>query len=110
MSRGGPPGRTAAERHSQHTGTCQNPASMGRGASVELCPEDEAFVERLWQEAKAAGRPVSRRFIRQRLIAGQTDWDFGGYVLTYLTRHGSRPVDGPVGERVASRLTSRRVA
>lgn len=104
MSRGGPPGRTAAERYGTRV-TSQTPPSMG-----QLCPEDETFVERLWQEAKAAGRPVSRRFIRQRLIAGQTDWDFGGHVLTYLTRHGSHPVDGTVGERVASRLTTRRVA
>lgn len=32
------------------------------------------------------------------------DFDFGGHVLTRLTRGGSKPVDNAVGERVASRL------
>lgn len=78
----------------------QTPPSMGG-----VCPEDEAYIDRLWQEAKDAGQPVSRRFIRQKLANGQTDWDFGGHVLTYLTRQGSRPVDRAVGERVARRLS-----
>ena len=89
-------------RTSTNTGTDQTPPSMGRS-----CPEDEAYIDQLWQEAKDAGQPVSRRFIRQKLMNGQTDWDFGGHVLTYLTRQGSRPVDRAVGERVVRRLAGR---
>ena len=41
-----------------------------------------------------------------RLVANaDADFDFGSAVLTYMTRHGSRPVDLAVGERVAWRLT-----
>ena len=75
------------------------PQTMG-----QPCPD----VERVWTECQAAGVPVSRRYLRGLyslyLENAQTDWDFGGWVLTYLTRSGSRPVDGAVGERVASGL------
>ena len=40
--------------------------------------------------------------------SAQTDYDFGGVVLTYLTRRGSVPVDIHVGERVARRLVASR--
>lgn len=95
MSRCGPPGRTAAERNSSHTGTEQTPPSID-GA----CPDEDAYVEQVWAEARAAGHPVSRRYIRQQLASAQARYDsdvadreFGGIVLTYLNHHGSVPVD-----------------
>ncbi len=54
----------------------------------------------MWVEARAAGHPVSRRYIRQQLAGAQARYDsaeadreFGGIVLTYLNHHGSVPVD-----------------
>lgn len=48
------------------------------------------------------------RIYWQAIENGQTDWDFGGYVLTYLRKRGevqrSVGVDISVGERVARRL------
>lgn len=96
MSRCGPPGRTAGDRD----------ASRGQvGLSMaDLCPEEVAVLA----DIKAAGKYISPSRLHGMYVRfienGQTDWDFGGYVLTYLTRHGSRPVDGAVGERVARRL------
>ena len=93
--RAGPAGRTAAERNSSHTGTEQTPPSID-GA----CPDEDAYVEQVWAEARAAGHPVSRRYIRQQLASAQARYDsdvadreFGGIVLTYLDHHGSVPVD-----------------
>lgn len=117
MSRSGPPGRTAQERSTHLTrAQDQNPAEHGTGAPVDrLLPDDEAEIERQWQEAKAAGTPVSRRYLRERLrrefARAEDHWD-GGAVLTYI-RHGggvsrSVPVD-PMAEQIASRLP-RRVA
>ena len=78
--------------------------------SIGSVRPDEAVIEQVWTEAMAAGVPVSRRWLRRRYVAhvanGQADWDFGGAVLTYLTRRGeSRAVDAAVGEQVAYRLT-----
>lgn len=74
---------------------------------AESCPDEDAYVEAVWLEARESGHPVSRRFIRQQLTAAQRRYDnalAGGPVLTYLTRRGSVPVDQQVGERVARRL------
>lgn len=74
----------------------------------QACPDP---VTAVYNDLRALGVYVRPRDLR-RLYAyfmenAQTDWDFGGYVLTYLTRRGeisrSVPAD-PVGERVASRL------
>lgn len=97
MSRSGPAGRTSKDRDASRT---QVGPSMG-----ELCADEIAVLEAV----KASGRYISpgrlhamyERFIEH----AQSDWDFGGHVLTYLTRQGSRPVDQAVGERVARRLS-----
>lgn len=72
-----------------------------------LCPDDEAEIERQWRQAMDEGHPVSRRYLRNKLRAefgrAADHWE-GGAVLTYLTRHGSVPVDRAVGELVAGRL------
>ena len=72
-----------------------------------LCPDDEAEIERQWREAMDEGHPVSRRYLRNKLrreFGRAADHWEGGAVLTYLTRHGSVPVDRAVGELVAGRL------
>lgn len=106
MSRSGPPGRTAAERSSLDTGTSQTPPGIA-AARPDLGPEAEAWIEDRHAEALAAGTPVSRRFLRQRLLREwrrELDPEPHSSVLTYLTRHGSVPVDSQVGERVTSHL------
>lgn len=85
--RAGPSGHTAAERTETRV-LAQTPPSMG-----ESRPDEDAYVEQVWAEMKAAGTPVSRRHIRQQLANAQADYDFGGIVLTYLSRRRSVPVD-----------------
>lgn len=93
------------EDRSQDTGTCQNPASMGRGApAIDLGAEAEAWVEDQWSALQAAGTPASRAYLRKQLVRrwereANTPW------LTYQRKGGevsrSVPVDAAVGELVA---------
>lgn len=76
------------------------PPSIG-----SACPDTDAAIEEIWAACVAAGTPTSRRRLRhlysRYLENAQAEWDFGGYVLTYLSRRGeSVPVDATVGERV----------
>jgi len=116
VSRCGPRGHDATERHSTNTGTDQTPPSI---AEARLDDEAEAWIDQQWQQMKDAGHPVSKRYLRQKLIAewkrelaaeaverGEVENPM--HVLTYLTRSGSRPVDLAVGERVARRLVGAR--
>lgn len=81
-----------------------------------LLPGDEAEIERQWREARDAGTPVSRRFLRERLrrefARAEDHWD-GGAFLTFVRRGGevtrSVPVD-PMAEQIAARLPSRRAS
>ena len=88
------------------TGTDQTPLSID---DARLDADAEAWIEQRWQELRAAGCPVSRRTIRSRLLAEwarELDPEPATAALTYMTRHGSRPVDAAVGERVAARLSA----
>lgn len=102
MSRCGPRAQTT----DTNTGTDQTPPSM---APARLDDEAEAWIDDQWQQMKDAGHPVSKRYLRQKLVA---EWareladESPSPVLTYLTRHGSVPVDTRVGEFVAGRLAS----
>ena len=65
----------------------------------------------VWAVALDLGLNTRARSVRkmqalyERLMEGaMADFDFGAVVLTYLTRHGSRPVDVAVGERATRRL------
>ena len=57
-------------------------------------------------------RPSKQRWLQRKydrfMESAQTDWDFGGYVLTFILKAGevarSVPVDRAVGELVAGRL------
>lgn len=105
MSRCGPAGRTAAERQ-PNTGTGQTPPSMGQPC---LDAEAEAWIDEQHAAALAAGTPVSRRYLRQRMLQvwrRELDPEPSTPTLTYLTRHRSVPVDVAVGERVAARLSA----
>ena len=115
MSRSGPPGRTATERDTHLTRVQdQNPAEHRTATPIDLLlPADEAEIERQWQEARDAGSPVSRRWLRERLrrefARAEDRWD-GGPVMTFVRCRGdvtrSVPVD-PMAEQVASRLGRR---
>lgn len=110
--RAGPAGRTAAERNSTNTGTDQTPLSMGSArpdADDYLGDEAEAWIEQRWQEMRAAGSPVSRRSIRNRLLAEwrrELDTEDGAAVLTFVRKgevSRSVPVD-PMAERIVRRI------
>ena len=96
MSRCGPPGHTTSDRDASRT-------QVGHSTG-DLCPDELAVL----QQVKDSGKYISPsrlhamygRFIEN----AQTDYDFGGYVLTYLTRRGSVPVDMATGERAIKRL------
>lgn len=110
--RAGPAGRTAAERNQSNTGTDQTPLSMGHSrpdADDYLGDEAEAWIEQRWQEMRDAGHPVSKRSIRNRLLA---EWrrelaaEDATPVLTFIRKgevYRSVPVD-PMAERVAGRV------
>lgn len=105
--RAGPPGRTREERATQTEPQVSDWATKTIEASGEVCPEVEAVAREIGYVQPAKLRYLQRlynRFIEN----GQTDWDFGAYVLSYLRKGGevsrSVPVDGAVGERVARRL------
>lgn len=115
MSRCGPTGHTADERNSTDTGTDQTPPSIG---SPCLGAEAEAWIDQRWQEMKDAGHPVSKRYLRQNLLAdwkrtlmaeaiARGDVENPAHVLTHLTRSGSRPVDLATGERATNELMGR---
>lgn len=63
-------------------------------------------------EVHGISRLRDLRFLQQLydhfIESAQTDWDFGGYILTFLRTSGevsrSVPVDRAVGELVAGRL------
>lgn len=96
MSRSGPRGRTAEDRDASRT-------QVGP-SGVELCPVEVEVLAQV-RETGAYISPSRLHGMYVRFVeSGQADWDFGGAVLTYLTRGGSRPVDLAVGERVARRL------
>lgn len=109
--RAGPAGRTAAERNSSHTGTEQAPLSMGqsRPDADDLGDEAESWIAQRWQEMREAGHPVSKRSIRNRLLA---EWrrelaaGDAAAVLTFI-RGGevsrSVPVD-PMAEGIVRKI------
>jgi len=112
MSRCGPPGQTATERHQSNTGTDQTPPSIG---SARLDDEAEAWIDDQWQQMKDAGHPVGKRYLRQKLLADWTrtlaaeavaagEIEDPTHVLTCLRRSGSRPVDMATGERATKHL------
>ncbi|PFG17236.1 hypothetical protein ATK74_1799 [Propionicimonas paludicola] len=92
----------------------QAPPSMGRGASIDdLGPEGEAWVEAQHAALMAAGTPVSRRTLRDRLLwlwehPSEPATESPQSVLTIrrVVSGVSRsvPVDRAVGELVAGRL------
>ena len=106
--RAGPTGRTAAERNQTRV-MDQTPLSMGQPCPDDLGDEAEAWIEQRWQEMRDAGHPVSKRSIRNRLLA---EWrrelaaEDAAAVLTFI-RGGeisrSVPVD-PMAERIARRI------
>ena len=68
-----------------------------------VCPEVSDICTELGFTTPSKQRLLQRLYDRCMENA-QTDFDFGGYVLTYLRRSGSRPVDLATGERATKHL------
>lgn len=49
-----------------------------------------------------------QRLYDQMVANADADFDFGGHVLTYMTRRGSVPVDTATGERATKRVLAGR--
>lgn len=105
MSRRHSPRAAATSTEPQRRLGNQTKPSMG-----DVCPE----VARIAADAGIT-RPRAIRHLQdvydRQMENAQTDWDFGGYVLTYLSRAGqvsrSVPAD-PMAERLAARLAGAR--
>lgn len=100
MSRCGPPGRTATDRDASRT-------QVGP-SEVHLCPEEVEVLAQVRESGQYISPSRLHAMYTRFIESAQTDYDFGGVVLTYLTRRGSVPVDIHVGERVARRLVASR--
>lgn len=104
-----PPGQTATL---DTRVLAQAPLSID---DTRLDAEAEAWIDERWQELRDAGRPVSKRTIRTRLLAEwarELDPEPETSVLTVMRRggqwSGSVPVDRAVGERVARQMAGAR--
>lgn len=75
---------------------------------ADLCPAEVEVLQQVRDSGKYISPSRLHRMYERFIENAQSDWDFGGYVLTYLTPRGSLPVDGQVGERVARRLAGAR--
>lgn len=70
----------------------------------ELCPDE---VKTLIAIRQAGGNMSPRNLHRmyKRLTASMAiDYDYGGHVLTYGKKHGSKPADVATGDRAVNNL------
>ena len=87
-------------------GDDQRDASRDKlASSIEsLCPDERVVYDAI----RAAGSYISPsrlHAIYEHVTANaDVDFDFGAHVITYLTRHGSRPADLATGEKAVHHL------
>jgi len=100
----GPPGGVTLT-----LGRGQDPRVSGRvngqiGGGAEVCPDVLAVCEQLgW--TKPGKRRWLQRVYDDVMSNADPDYDFGGHVLTYMTRcRQSRPADLATGERAVRKV------
>lgn len=98
------PGHTATPNPRQ--GERQRDASRHKlsPSMGDLCPDELAAYKAIRESGSYVTPSRVRAMYRAALASANADHDFGAHVLTYLTKHGSRPVDLAVGERVTARM------